>query len=74
MRGKFDAAAAGQQQIVDLLNTLISQQQGNPPPTTSSLRGASDQNQRFISVRSAAARASSVASVIIPTGSVSQGT
>ena len=23
MRGKFDAAAAGQQQIVDLLNTLI---------------------------------------------------
>jgi chromosome segregation ATPase len=31
MRGKFDAAAAGQQQIVDLLSTLISQQQGNPP-------------------------------------------
>jgi phage-related minor tail protein len=26
MRGKFDATAAGQQQIVDLLNTLIGQQ------------------------------------------------
>lgn len=26
MRGKLDAAAAGQQQIVDLLNTLIGQQ------------------------------------------------
>lgn len=26
MRGKFDAAAAGQQQIVSLLNTLIDQQ------------------------------------------------
>lgn len=29
MRGKFDAAAAGQQQIADLLNTLI--QQGGQP-------------------------------------------
>jgi len=28
MRGKFDATAAGQQQIVDLLNTLIGQQGG----------------------------------------------
>jgi hypothetical protein len=28
MRGKFDAAAAGQQQIVSLLNTLIDQQGG----------------------------------------------
>ncbi len=28
MRGKFDAAAAGQQQIVNLLNTLISQDGG----------------------------------------------
>jgi hypothetical protein len=28
MRGKFDATAAGQEQIVTLLNTLISQQQG----------------------------------------------
>jgi len=28
MRGKFDAAAAGQQQIVTLLNTLIGQQDG----------------------------------------------
>lgn len=31
MRGKFDAAAAGQQQIVDLLNTLITQQQSDQP-------------------------------------------
>lgn len=29
MRGKLDAAAAGQQQIVELLNTLITQQQGD---------------------------------------------
>ena len=28
MRGKFDATAAGQQQIVELLNTLIAQQDG----------------------------------------------
>ncbi|MGH3767061.1 MAG: permease [Pseudonocardiaceae bacterium] len=31
MRGKFDAAAAGQQQIVDLLTTLITQQPGDQP-------------------------------------------
>jgi len=30
MRGKLDAAAAGQQQIVDLLNTAIIQQGGQP--------------------------------------------
>ncbi|MCP2165587.1 permease [Goodfellowiella coeruleoviolacea] len=30
MRGKFDALAAGQQQIVGLLNTLIAQQGGQP--------------------------------------------
>ncbi|MGH3813221.1 MAG: hypothetical protein ACRDUV_12290 [Pseudonocardiaceae bacterium] len=30
MRGKFDATAAGQQQIVHLLNTLIAQQGGQP--------------------------------------------
>lgn len=30
MRGKFDATAAGQQQIVGLLNTLITQQGGQP--------------------------------------------
>ena len=29
MRGKFDAAAAGQQQIVSLLTTLIDQQDGH---------------------------------------------
>jgi hypothetical protein len=28
MRGKFDATAAGQQQIVELLNTVISRQDG----------------------------------------------
>lgn len=28
MRGKFDAAATGQQQIVNLLTTLISRQEG----------------------------------------------
>ncbi|WP_156763031.1 hypothetical protein [Mycobacterium sp. E787] len=31
MRGKFDAAAAGQQQIVDLLQTIITDQGHNPP-------------------------------------------
>lgn len=30
MRGKLDATAAGQQQIVHLLNTLIAQQRGQP--------------------------------------------
>ncbi|GAB3359600.1 hypothetical protein [Amycolatopsis echigonensis] len=35
MRGKFDATAAGQQQIVDLLNTLIAQQGGDQPDATS---------------------------------------
>ena len=30
MRGKLDATAAGQQQIVGLLNTLITQQGGQP--------------------------------------------
>lgn len=30
MRGKLDAAAAGQQQIAVLLNTLITQQGGQP--------------------------------------------
>ncbi len=30
MRAKLDAAAAGQQQIVDMLNTLITQQGGQP--------------------------------------------
>jgi hypothetical protein len=34
MRGKFDAAAAGQQQIVELLNTLVGQQGGDQPDTT----------------------------------------
>jgi hypothetical protein len=29
-RGKFDAAAAGQQQIVDLLTTIIDRQSGQP--------------------------------------------
>ena len=28
MRGKFDAAAAGQQQIVDMLTTLVDRQAG----------------------------------------------
>ncbi len=31
MRGKFDAAAAGQRQIVDLLQTIITDQGHNPP-------------------------------------------
>ena len=31
MRGKFDATAAGQQQIVDLLNTLMGQQGDDQP-------------------------------------------
>lgn len=35
MRGKFDATAAGQQQIVDLLNILIGQQGGDQPDATS---------------------------------------
>ncbi|MGO8769308.1 MAG: hypothetical protein ACLQIK_01410 [Mycobacterium sp.] len=33
MRGKFDAAAAGQQQIVDLLETIITTDQGHNRPT-----------------------------------------
>ncbi|MGV9801649.1 hypothetical protein ACWDTP_26745 [Mycobacterium sp. NPDC003449] len=32
MRGKFDAAAAGQQQIVDLIQTVIDNQGGKPKP------------------------------------------
>ena len=31
MRGKFDAAAAGQQQIVDLIQTVINDQRRNEP-------------------------------------------
>ena len=31
MRGKFDAAAAGQQQIVDLLHTIIADKGPNSP-------------------------------------------
>ena len=31
MRGKFDAAAAGQQQIVDILSSMIEQGDGRPP-------------------------------------------
>jgi hypothetical protein len=31
MRGKFDAEAAGQQQIVDLLQTIITDQERNSP-------------------------------------------
>ena len=31
MRGKFDAAAAGQQQIVDLLHTIIDDKGSNGP-------------------------------------------
>jgi hypothetical protein len=34
MRGKFDATAAGQQQIVELLNTLIVQQSDDQPGNT----------------------------------------
>jgi hypothetical protein len=34
MRGKFDAAATGQQQIVELLNTLVGQQGGDQPDST----------------------------------------
>lgn len=35
MRGKFDATAAGQDQIVSLLNTLIGQQDDDQPDATS---------------------------------------
>lgn len=31
MRGKFDAAAAGQEQLVHLLNTIIAQDRGDRP-------------------------------------------